>query len=211
MSGRAGRDCEIVILAAGASQRFGGIKALAAFRGRSLLQRAVDEYRGMPGCTLTVVLGANQREIESRCELATVKVVVNPEWREGMASSVRAAVAAAEPDSGALLFVAVDQPLLTGDHLMSLRVAAGHNPEKMIAARYAAGACAPGAPKGWRIGIPALFPQVWWPQLSALEGDRGARSLLRRAADVVTITIQEAAWDVDTRDDLQRLEKQTFL
>ena len=211
MSGRAGGDCEIVILAAGASRRFGGIKALAEFRGRPLLQRAVDEYRRVPGCSLTVVLGANQREIQSRCELDGVKILANPVWREGMASSIRTAVAAAEPESGALLFVAVDQPLLAGNQLITLKLAAGRHPGKMIAARYAVAADAPGSSKVWRTGIPALFPRLWWPQLSALEGDRGARSLLRRGADVVTIAIPEAAWDVDTREDLTRLEKNRFL
>ncbi len=82
-----------------------------------------------------------------------------------------------------------DQPLITGEHLRSLadRVLDGH---RMAASSYAG-----------VLGVPAAFSRDLFPRLMELEGDQGARDLIRGAKDVVHVKFEGAEWDVDEEAD----------
>ncbi len=111
-----------------------------------------------------------------------------------MASSIRCAVRCAQPDAAALLFIAGDQAALSREGVEALIGLWRGNPDTIVAAAY----------DGQR-GIPAIFPRRFWRALANLEGDKGAKSLLRdNPADVVAHPMPEAGVDIDTRDDLAR-------
>ncbi|MGH7287916.1 MAG: nucleotidyltransferase family protein, partial [Myxococcota bacterium] len=118
------------------------------------------------------------------------RVVVNPAWEEGVASSIRSAVSAAVAGrAAALLLVLCDQP--TVDAALLERLIARHREGALLVACAYAGT----------LGPPALFGSAHFPALAALRGDRGAKPLLAGAA---TVDFPGGAIDLDTPADLER-------
>ncbi len=185
-----------IVLAAGASTRFGSPKQLVRIAGRPLLHTAVTRASEVVGSALIVVLGSSAAELGALLKHSPGSIVVNQEWREGLGSSIRAGVARLPPAcSGALLLLA-DQPAVTADDLRRLAGAWRRQPLCIAAALYA-GAC----------GVPAIFPRSLFPELSQLRGDQGARVLLRRHADrLVRVPMPGAELDIDTPEDLLAVE-----
>src|SRR6202035_2579455 len=95
----AGPRIATVILAAGESRRLGQAKTLLGWGSKTLLEHIVDQARGSSSSDLYVVLGAHRDRIQSNCDLRGSRIVVNEEWREGMSSSIRAALLAIERSS----------------------------------------------------------------------------------------------------------------
>src|ERR1700733_9317951 len=82
-------NLHVIVLAAGASTRFGSPKQLVRLNGRPLLHLAVSRAVEVAGQAVTVVLGANAAELAPLLRHTPAAVVVNREWAEGMGSSVR--------------------------------------------------------------------------------------------------------------------------
>jgi molybdenum cofactor cytidylyltransferase len=182
-----------VILAAGASRRLGQPKQLVRVQEERLLERTLRVVREAELHSVFVVLGAHAERIQMEVDLSEAVIVNNPEWETGMASSIRAGIAAVRaetPDVDAVMLLVCDQPLLRAEHLRRLMDAA--KADAIVASMYS------GVP-----GVPAVFPASAWGQLMELRGDAGARSLLNDAS-VITIAFEEGAMDVDTEEDLRR-------
>ena len=130
-----------------------------------------------------------------------LRVLENRRWHEGLATSIRVGVAAAEvltePAVDAVLLTLVDQPAV-GPELLDRLIAALENaPAGLVAAAYAG-----------TIGVPALFARRHFPALLALSGDRGGKSVLAaHGAAVVAIPFPEGVFDIDTPADLERARK----
>ncbi len=77
----------VVILAAGASSRLGSPKQLLAYSGVTLLQHSIEVARVADA--VVVVLGANADLIKAEIKNTTTNIIVNPDWKEGMASTIR--------------------------------------------------------------------------------------------------------------------------
>ncbi|BDU72486.1 nucleotidyltransferase family protein [Mesoterricola silvestris] len=174
-----------VILAAGASRRLGRPKQLERYGGVSLLRRAVA---AVGACSpVLVVTGCRAADMEAELRGLDVRVVPNPGWEEGMASSIRAGVRALDPGVEGALFLVCDQPAV--DAALVARLLARWKGEPV--------ACAYGGVRG----IPAILPARAFPELLALAGDRGARGLLQ-GPGVAEVPFPEGAWDVDEPGDL---------
>jgi molybdenum cofactor cytidylyltransferase len=185
-----------VLLAAGSSSRFGSPKQLAEVEGRPMLLRALEILLELDEpAPLTVVLGANADQLLPLLDHPAVSVVVNTGFEQGMAGSIRTGVLAAPSNARGVLIALVDQVAVTSDDLRRLVECWQQQPERIVAARYSGVS-----------GSPAIFPREFFPQLAALQGDRGARSLLSlHAARVVAVPMPSAALDVDTPADLARI------
>jgi molybdenum cofactor cytidylyltransferase len=193
---RGGEGLHGVVLAAGASTRFGSAKQLVRVAGRPLLHTAVTRAAEVTGNALIVVLGAGAAELAPLLKHSPGSVVVNQEWREGMASSIRAALARLPPTCSAVLLMLADQAAVTTDDLKRLAGSWRRQPQFLAAALY-----------GGTLGVPAIFPRSSFQELAQLRGDVGARAVLRRNADRVTrVPMPSAALDVDTPEDLLALE-----
>jgi molybdenum cofactor cytidylyltransferase len=142
-----------------------------------------------------VVLGAHAEAIAAAADLQGSTVLHNPDWTEGMASSIRCGLCAVQervPEAAGVLLLVCDQPALTREHLQALLAAHHAEPEAILASRYAE-----------TNGVPMLAPRALLPELAALTGDRGARALLRNPHLRVTgVPFSGGAWDVDTEADL---------
>ena len=187
-----------VVLAAGESSRLGRPKQLVEYRGRSLIRGAVEAALGAGCSPVVVVLGAQAERVRQEIEPLDVRAVVNPAWREGMAASVRAGIAEIEATAGeveAVVLTGCDQPHLSADVLRRLLEAyrGREDPAASMAACDYAGT----------LGSPALFARTEFARLLALDGDRGARGLLRAEDErVIRICWPEGARDVDVPEDL---------
>jgi molybdenum cofactor cytidylyltransferase len=180
-----------IVLAAGASGRFGRAKQLLQFEGETLVHRASRLALATAPSDVLVVVGADADAVfASVRDLAVVRVDC-ANWRAGMSASLHAAVAALRPECAGALIVLCDQPALDTAHLEGLLSAWRANPEKAVASAYAG-----------RRGVPALLPRDWFADLQRSRGDHGARDLLaQRSREVIAIVNERLAWDVDSERD----------
>src|SRR5579863_7853266 len=188
-----------IIVAAGASSRLGHPKQLVLLDGEPLLLRAVRSAQEAGAVPVFVILGAYRERIEKAVDLGDATVIANDEWEEGLASSIRVGVKAAEfeaTESAGVILMTCDQPRVTAGHLRKLIEEFGARDGKaLIASNYA----------GIR-GTPAIFPRRMFPDLLALHGDKGARGLLTNAKlPVVEVPLQGGEVDIDRPEDLADL------
>jgi len=176
-----------IILAAGASARLGHPKQTIIFRGETLLDRAVRMSRASGAGETIVVLGAFASEIRKACQLEGCTVVQNPDWMNGMGSSIRRGIQSIGEVEGALILTC-DMPALTTAHLQML-AASG----KLTASLY----------NGKR-GVPAYFPRTMFELLLQLEDNRGAGHFLSSAE---TVPLPGGELDVDTPEDVRQLNQ----
>ncbi|MEU1821575.1 nucleotidyltransferase family protein [Streptomyces abikoensis] len=190
-----------LLLAAGGGRRLGGRpKALLEFRGGLLVEHAVRVLREGGCARVCVVLGAGAAEVRARLGAAAdVTLVENPDWAQGMGSSLRAGLAslatATDPASmSAALVTLVDQPRVGAEAVA--RVLAAHRAGARLAA----------AAYGGERGHPVLLAREHWEGAAqAADGDTGARAYLRQhAAAIRLVECADIASpdDVDTPDDL---------
>jgi molybdenum cofactor cytidylyltransferase len=185
-----------VVLAAGASTRFGSPKQLVRLSGRPLLHTAVTRAAEVTGNALIVVLGAGAAQLAPLLKHSAGSIVINHYWREGIASSIRAAVARLPATCAGVMLILADQAAVSADDLKRLAGTWRKQPHYIVAALYG-GVC----------GAPAIFPRTSFRELAQLRGDAGARTLLRRNADrIIRVPMPSAALDVDTPEDLLAIE-----
>jgi molybdenum cofactor cytidylyltransferase len=189
-------ELHVIVLAAGASTRFGSPKQLIRLNGRPLLHLAVSRAVEVAGQAVTVVLGANAAQLAPLLRHTPASVVINRDWAEGMGSSVRTGVARIPATADAALLMLADQPAVTAEDLKRLIGAWRRQPQCIVAAHYAGTS-----------GVPAIFPREDFAALAALRGDAGARALLKRGGErLVRVALQSAAIDIDTPEDLLKLQ-----
>lgn len=185
-----------VILAAGQSRRLGQPKQLLPLAGRPLLQHAVSAACASALDEVVVVLGSEAAVITAALDLGRAQTVHNPHYAEGQSTSLHCGLAALGDETDAALFLLGDQPGVTPALVDGLVAAYRASTASIVAPEYADG-----------LGNPVLFDRACWPDLLAIQGDVGARDLLRaRRADihVVPVASQRLA-DVDTWEEYQRL------
>ncbi|MGD0412845.1 MAG: nucleotidyltransferase family protein [Verrucomicrobiota bacterium] len=193
-----GAASALMILAAGASARLRQPKQLLPFRGRSLLRHAAETALASVCRPVVVVLGAYAERLHGELSGLPVTVAMNPQWTEGMSSSIRAGLKALAPGSAgpnAVIIMLCDQPLISAQFL-----------DRLVAVHQSSGKGIVAAAYGGEGGAPALFSRAYYPELAALRGSRGAKAVIvRHAKDAERIALPEAGMDVDRREDLPRL------
>ncbi|MDH6229642.1 molybdenum cofactor cytidylyltransferase [Mesorhizobium soli] len=186
----------VVVLAAGRSSRMGGPnKLMALFGDRPLIRLTVERALASNAATTVVVTGHQADRIEAALSGLAVKFVHNPDFATGLASSLKAGIAALPPDITGALIVLGDMPGITADDL-----------NRMITAfKSGGGRPVVRATHEGRRGNPVLLPRSLFPAVAGLQGDTGARHIVEaEGANAVDVEIGAgAALDVDTRDALE--------
>lgn len=202
MHGTAGADSShihVVVLAAGASTRFGSAKQLVRVNGRPLMLSVVSRAVELAGHSVTVVLGANAGELAPLLRHSPASVAVNHDWQEGIASSIREGLSHAPATADGVLIALADQAAVTTEDFRRLAGIWRRDPASIATAQYA------GA-----VGVPAIFPRWCFRELNELRGDRGAQVLLQRHVDrLVRLPMPGAELDIDRPEDLLALEQNT--
>jgi molybdenum cofactor cytidylyltransferase len=186
----------IIILAAGSSSRLGKAKQNLIYKGQTLLQRAIETANATVCRHIIVVLGANEEVIAQTIQNQDVNIIINTNWQEGMASSIRIGIMKLQqiaPKATSVILMLCDQPFVD-THLLNLLILT--KPQTgIIACSY-----------NDTIGPPALFDERYFPELLSLKGQEGAKKLLLKYADaVITIPFAEGMIDIDTVEDFEKL------
>jgi molybdenum cofactor cytidylyltransferase len=188
-----------LLLASGASRRFGSNKLVAPLDGRPVVRWSAEALAGAVDETWVVVPTISS-EVRSALDGLPVRCVENLAADEGMASSIRAGVAALPADADAVVITLGDQPLIDGDVIRRVVATWGGSsaPRGAVVASYGDGR-----------GHPVLFGAALFPALLALEGDRGARELLASLGEAVaTVDVPgDRPVDVDTPEALASLAR----
>ncbi len=186
-----------VVLAAGTSSRMGRPKALLRLADKPLLAHVLDSLRASGLTEIVVVLGADADRIREEVPLEGARVVLNPDYAEGMSSSIRAGVRAASPMAEAFLIVLGDQPLLSATTIDALVARRRDTHPRALVPTF----------RGMR-GNPVMLDRSLLPEIEAVRGDVGCRGVLADHADeVVEVAVDDPGilLDVDTPRDLEVL------
>jgi len=192
-----------VLLAAGPSSRLGRSKQLVRVNDETLIRRTARLVLGMGLDYVTVVSGCGADLVEAELEDLPVSVVFNRDWQQGMGSSINCGVRLMPQGVDGVLLMVCDQWRLENDDLNGLFEAWQADISKIYVACWDEGAA-------FVSGPPALFPRKIIPELKSMQPNRGARQLIDRYMDIVEfVKMENAAFDLDRPEDLERLSADT--
>jgi molybdenum cofactor cytidylyltransferase len=188
---------ELILLAAGQSKRFGGIKQLTVIHGQPMICHCLAQYRKnnkwISGIANGyVVLGSNAALISQVLPNNINKYVVNS-WLNGMGHSLAQSIHNIDEHTSHVLIGLGDQVSITQYMLNQLLDEAEKHPSHIVAAQYGGG-----------LGAPVIFPKQYFFELSQLSGDKGAKLLLQKYPQyIISLAMPEANFDIDTLEDLR--------
>lgn len=180
-----------VLLAAGRSSRMGGPnKLMALFDSQPLVRRTAERVLASKAAGTVVVTGHQQQRVREALAGLALRFAENPDFADGLSTSLKAGVAALPQDAAGALIVLGDMPGVSSADLDLL----------VDAFRAAGGSAVVRASHEGKRGNPVLLPRALFVAISHLEGDTGARHLVETGGlDVVDVEIGAgAAVDVDT-------------
>ncbi|MBK9596045.1 MAG: molybdopterin-binding/glycosyltransferase family 2 protein [Rhodocyclales bacterium] len=184
-----------LVLAAGQSSRMGGTnKLLAGVDGVPMLLRAVNAALASKASSVTVVLGHEAERAEALLAGRRVNFVRNPDFAEGMSTSLRAGIAALPAEAEAAVVLLADMPRVSAVHV-----------DRLIDAFEAQRPAIVVPQRNGRRGNPILWPRAFFAAMQNVAGDQGARGVLEaNAGRIRFVDIDDDAIhaDVDTPDDL---------
>lgn len=198
MTGAAGEvRIAAIVLAAGAATRMGRLKQLLPYHGRTFVEHSIQQAVEAGFQPVVVVVGAEPEAVIAAIGAEPVEIALNEAWESGMGSSIAVGTRHLEgSDSQAVAILLADQPLVTSHHLVSMASLLDVPNVQIVAAEY-----------NRTLGVPALFKRETFPLLATLPPQTGARHLLRESRpEIRAFPLPEAALDIDTPDDFEKLE-----
>jgi molybdenum cofactor cytidylyltransferase len=190
----AGRRVGAIVLAAGRSTRMGGPnKLLAEIGGRPLVRIAVDEALASSAKPVIVVSGHQREQVEAALKGLPVTVVHNPDFAQGLSTSLKVGIAALPAEVDGAIVCLGDMPQV--DARLIDRLIGAFDPERgaLVVVPTIAG----------KRGNPVVWSRRFFADLASLEGDVGARHLIGSYPEAVVevpVTDKAALVDVDTPD-----------
>jgi molybdenum cofactor cytidylyltransferase len=191
------RNVAVIVLAAGRSTRMGGPnKLLAELEGKKLVRIATEQALASKASDVIVVTGHQADLVEQALAGLDVKFVRNQEFAAGLASSVKAGIAAVAADADGAVICLGDMPLIDAGLIDRLIDDFAADRGHLIVVPVAGG----------RRGNPVLWSRRFFQELMTLDGDVGARHLIARHSEAVAeVAVEgEAAFlDIDTPQALE--------
>src|SRR4051794_30151925 len=191
-----GRKIAGLILAAGRPTRMGGPnKLLEEINGKALVRHVAEHVLASRAKPVIVVTGHQKERVERALAGLPVTFVHNPDFAEGLSTSLKTGIAAVPPDADGAIVCLGDMPQVTAKLID--RLIAAFDPERgaLVVIPTIAG----------KRGNPVLWSRRFFPDLAAVEGDVGARHLIGNYAEAVAeVPLDDAGalTDVDTPEAL---------
>jgi molybdenum cofactor cytidylyltransferase len=186
-----------IVLAAGKSERMGKPKALLPLRGKTFLENILAAISNSPVEETCVVVGHHRDEIEPHVK-PPARLVFNPDYEQGMITSLQAGIRSLPSHtSGALLFL-VDHPLVESETIKSLVRKVG--PDRIVLPTF----------RGRR-GHPVLFGSAILEEILGLSASQGANIVVHKDPDrIVEVSVNSPGIlvDIDTPKDFLRLQNE---
>lgn len=193
---QAGRHVAALVLAAGRSTRMGAVnKMLAEIGGKPLVRIAAEQAAASNAQPIIVVTGHEREKVEAALKDLPVRFVHNPDYAEGLGTSLKAGIAAVPEEADAAIVCLGDMPQV--DAMLINRLIAAFDPER--------GALVVVPSIDGRRGNPVVWSRRFFHDLMAIQGDVGARHLIGNYAEVVVevpVAGEAALTDVDTPESL---------
>lgn len=183
-----------LLLAAGRAIRMGRPKQLLPFGKSTILEQAIDNLLGSQVDEIVVVVGHRAEEIAKVVALKLVKLVVNPDYTQGMSTSIIAGLNAVNNQAQAFMIALGDEPLIDSRTVNRLIEAFCHHDTGIVIPTYQG-----------RRGHPVIFTRKYRRELLALKGDIGGRKVIGdHPGDVLEVAMncRGIYLDIDTADDL---------
>jgi molybdenum cofactor cytidylyltransferase len=179
-----------LILAGGESKRMGFPKLTLEYQGQTLLGRAIDRAKAVTD-QVFVIVGAYSDLYKPLAGQAGATVLENPDWPEGLASSLRIGAAALDDRVEAALVILPDQPFVSGRHLQALLTTWQSTKAALVFSRYQG-----------ILGAPCVIDKSCFPRISELTGDKGARALVNASTITAEVALTEFV-DIDTPEEVR--------
>ena len=196
-----------IILAAGMSKRFQQPKQLVKYKGKFLLEHVLSAAIGSNLKNIYLVLGHHKdailKTLSGLFDFSSLKVVFNPEYEKGLGRSLRAGMEAIDVTIPSVMFLLGDQPMVDSQMINNLLTNYWNSEMEICAPTY-----------GDRRGNPTIFSKIFYNRLKTIEGDVGAREIIRQhQAQVQYVPIENPLYffDIDSLADLELLKQKTNL
>jgi molybdenum cofactor cytidylyltransferase len=187
-----------IILAAGRSTRFGEAnKLLEEIDGEPMVARVAALALASRARPVIVVTGFEAERVAAALDGFDVTLMLNPDYAQGMSTSLRAGLRALSAEADGALILLGDMPRVDPSVLEALLAAFAANGAESICVPVHAG----------RSGNPVLWGRAYFSAMMQLSGDRGAKQLMRlHPGNVVEVEVETNSIfeDVDLAADLHR-------
>ena len=185
----------ILILAAGNSKRLGRPKQLVKWNESTLLNHTIVQASKVDNADTYIALGGNQSDI--RPSIMGEAIILDiPNWQDGMGTTISSSLNQIDSDiyDGVILCVC-DQPYISNEVFDKLINAFENRTSSIIVSQYKTDS-----------GPPTLFAKKYYPNLLHLQGDSGAKRIIRKHINEVSfISFENGDIDIDTEDDVKKL------
>lgn len=183
----------IIILSAGSSTRMGTAKQLLPVGNTTLLGLSIEHAQTSKASKVICVIGANAKIIKDSISNYDIDIITNHNFKEGLSSSIFEGVNyIGNKNFDGVLVMLSDQPQVDAKYLNGLINSFENNPTKITASEYATS-----------LGVPAIFPKIYFEQLQQLKEDKGAKDFLNANKSQIISIKSEKLIDIDTKEEYQ--------
>lgn len=198
-----------LLLAAGESKRMGRNKLLLPLKGKTLLLSSLENLLNSGVDEVILVLGHEAEALLNSLGTlveragARLRIALNENYKEGMSTSIACGLAVLREDAEAVLIALADQPLVPPEIINKVIEAFREGRGRIIVPTYK------GTP-----GHPVLFAKEFFPEMTHLKGDVGAKSVVEahhEGVAVVEVDLPEILFDIDSPKDYKRMAKREGL
>ena len=185
-----------ILLAAGGSSRLGQPKQLVQFKNGFLINYILDQITHAGISDIRIILGSHFSDIKEHIKDKSFEVIHNPNWKEGVSSSIKCGLNNLKPGIEAVLIFIVDQPFLDPKLIAKIVKKFRTSKANIIAA------CVSG-----QIVHPVLYRRVVFAKLLELEGDIGGKAIFgNQLVETINWDDEKLLLDIDSIDDLRKIK-----
>lgn len=186
----------IIILAAGNSTRMGEPKQLMKYKNKTFLQHIIDEAKGAHLNPVICVTGYQSDLITNSISVMGTLIVYNVRWSEGMGSGISTGIKQLLlSDVDSVILAVSDQPHVSSELFRTMIGWKDESGKGIVACTYAG-----------TLGTPVLFTKNYFNRLQLLNGNQGAKNIVKlNLPDVCPVEFEKGSVDIDTKQDYEKL------